>query len=74
MRSLYNFTVPYEKERSVPINQIYIYPMRGIMGIEVQACKVSKYGIKYDREWSLYYKEKLGAVTMSPEVKLTLLR
>lgn len=44
------------------------------MGIEVPACKVSKHGIKYDREWSLFFKEKLGAVTQSPEVKLTLLR
>jgi hypothetical protein len=44
------------------------------MGIEVDAVKVSKYGIKYDREWSCFDKEKLGAITQAPEVKFTLLR
>ena len=48
--------------------------MRGIMGIEVPALKVSKYGIKYDREWAIYEKDKLGCITQSPEVKLTQLR
>jgi uncharacterized protein YcbX len=27
--------------------------MRGIKGIEVDEVKVSKYGIKYDREWTV---------------------
>ena len=48
--------------------------MRGIMGIEVAALKVSKFGIKYDREWAIYEKDKLGCITQSPEVKLTQLR
>lgn len=48
--------------------------MRGIMGIEVDAMKVSKFGIKYDREWAIYEKDKLGCITQSPEVKLTQLR
>ena len=48
--------------------------MRGIMGIDVPSCKVSNYGVKYDREWSLFFKGKMGPVTQSPEVKLTLLR
>ncbi len=48
--------------------------MRGIMGIEVDALKVSQYGIKYDREWAIYDKDKLGCITQSPEVKLTQLR
>lgn len=36
---------------------------------------MSKYGIKYDREWSVYYKnEKMSPITLGPELKFTLLR
>jgi uncharacterized protein YcbX len=63
-----------EQEKSIKIEKLYLYPMRGIMGIEVEAMKVSKYGIKYDREWAIYDKDKLGCITQSPEVKLTQLR
>ena len=56
------------------IEKLYVYPMRGIMGIEVDAMKVSPVGMKYDREWAIYDKEKLGCITHSPEVKLTQLR
>jgi uncharacterized protein YcbX len=44
------------------------------MGIEVDHVKVSKYGIKYDREWAVFDKEKLGAITQAPEVKFTVMR
>ena len=74
IRSRYNFAVKPEQEKDVKIDKMYIYPMRGIMGIEVDALKVSQYGIKYDREWAIYDKDKLGCITQSPEVKLTQLR
>jgi len=32
-------------------------------------------GIKYDREWCVYYKnEKMSAITLGPEIKFSLLR
>jgi hypothetical protein len=54
IRSKYSFQVKPEQEKSIKIEKLYLYPMRGIMGIEVDAMKVSKYGIKYDREWAIY--------------------
>ena len=36
--------------------------------------KVSKYGIKYDREWAVYYTDKQTPITLSPEIKFTQLR
>lgn len=37
--------------------------------------KVSKFGIKYDREWSVLYKnEKMSPVYLSPEIKFAYLR
>lgn len=63
-----------EEETSVKIEKLWIFPMRGIMGIEVPEIKVTKLGIKYDREWTLADKEKKGCLTQSPEVKFTQLR
>ena len=63
-----------EDETSVKIEKLWLFPMRGIMGIEVPEVKVSKYGIKYDREWTIADKTKLSCITQSPEVKLTQLR
>lgn len=51
-----------------------IYPCRGIKGIDVDQLKVSKFGIKYDRQWAIIDKAKLGAITQSPEAKLTMIR
>jgi hypothetical protein len=34
--------------------------MRGVMGIEVPAVKITKLGIKYDREWAIYSKDNTG--------------
>jgi uncharacterized protein YcbX len=48
--------------------------MRGVMGIEVPQIKVSKFGIKYDREWSLFDTTKLSVVHQVLQVKLTELR
>lgn len=73
VRSRYKEVKP-EEERSVKIEKLWIFPMRGVMGIEVPEIKVSKWGIKYDREWAIYEKGKLGCITQSPEVKLTQLR
>ena len=56
------------------IEKLYIYPMRGVMGIEVPQMKVSKFGIKYDREWSLFDTTKLSVVHQVLQVKLTELR
>lgn len=63
-----------EDETSVKIEKLWLFPMRGIMGIEVPELKVSKYGIKYDREWTIADKTKLSCITQSPEIKLTQLR
>ncbi len=62
-RERYNFSVKPEQEKGVKVEKLFIYPMRGIMGIEVPHIKVSKYGIKYDREWAIYDKDKLGCIT-----------
>lgn len=44
------------------------------MGIEVEACKVSQHGIKYDREWGVFNKESLKPITQAAEVKYTIMR
>jgi len=72
--SRYRLDIRPTQEKSIKIEKLYIYPFRGIMGIEVPEMKVSNLGIKYDREWGIYDKDKLGCIMQSPEVKLTQLR
>ena len=48
--------------------------MRRVMGIEVPQMKVSKFGIKHDREWSLFDATKLTAVHQNFHVKFSELR
>ena len=74
IRARYNFQIKPEEEQSIKIEKLYIYPMRGVMGIEVPQMKVSKFGIKYDREWSLFDTTKLSVVHQVLQVKLTELR
>ena len=49
LASLYKLDITPNQERSVKIEKLWLFPMRGILGIEVDHIKVSKYGIKYDR-------------------------
>ena len=63
-----------DQEKPVKIQRLLIYPCRGVQGIDVDHVKVSRLGIKYDREWAVYNREKMAPVYLSPEVKLTKLR
>lgn len=75
IRSKYRFeNIRHEDERPIQVKELWVYPMRGIMGIQVPAIKVTKYGVKYDREWALYDKDTLSVRHQAAEVKLTLLR
>lgn len=61
IRSKYRFDkIRHEDERPIRIRELWVYPMRGIMGIQVPAIKLTKYGVKYDREWALYDKDTLS--------------
>lgn len=75
LKKKYKFDIPAQQEKGYKIDRLVIYPCKGIPGIDVDAVKVSKFGIKYDREWSVFYKnEKMGPVYLSPELKFALLR
>lgn len=74
LRKRYKFDIRPQQEKSVKIDKLVIYPCRGIQGIEVDHVKVSKFGIKYDREWAVYYKDKQTPITLSPEIKFAILR
>ena len=42
--------------------------------MSVDAVKVNQYGIKYDREWSVFDKKTLAPINQKAEVKFTVLR
>ena len=74
VRSRYQRVEP-EQEKPVKIEQLWLFPIRGIMGIVVPEFRVSKWGIEYDREWDLFEKGADGSYSsQNKEIKLTLLR
>jgi hypothetical protein len=74
-RKKYRFDIRPNQEKPVQVQKLVIYPCRGLQPIEVDHIKVSKVGIKYDREWCVYYRnEKMSAITLGPEIKFSLLK
>jgi len=38
-----------DQEVPIPIKQLFVYPIRGIPGIEVQSVELGNHGVRYDR-------------------------
>ena len=50
----YNLEIKPEEEKSqkeVEINQLYLYPVRGIQGMEVESVELTPLGVRFDRNW-----------------------
>jgi len=39
------------EEKEIKIKSMFIYPIRGVRGIEVDECEVTPAGLKWDRLW-----------------------
>jgi len=51
MKSMYNLQVLEKDEKEVKIKGIYLYPIRGIKGLEVPQVEITPSGIRGDRNW-----------------------
>jgi uncharacterized protein YcbX len=60
-------------ETEIPIEKLFVYPLRGIKGIEVEDLFMTPDGPKYDREWTCIRKSdtqkdrKFRYLTNTPE-------
>lgn len=55
------------------ISALYVYPVKSLGGIAVEASKVEERGLKYDRRWMLV-NEKNELVTQRTHVRMSLLK
>eukprot|EP01084_Bolivina_argentea_P110682 197591_1 len=56
-------------EANIKIKSLYVYPVKSTQGFEVKKWKLSKYGMKYDREY-LVYSPKTKSVITQRQVNL----
>lgn len=63
LKERYDLSVTPAQEKTIKVEKLFIYPCRGINGYEVDSIKVSKEGIKYDREFALVDKETKKPLT-----------
>ena len=67
-------SVQPEQEKKVKIDQLWLYPVRGVKGIEVDSCELTPYGIKYDRNWVIVDLVKMKSVANHNSHLITFLR
>lgn len=59
IQKLYDLNIEYQDERVVPIKTIYLYPVRGIMGIKVPEVEIGPHGLTKDRTWCIIWKKRM---------------
>lgn len=47
------------QERDVPIRTIWLYPIRGVHGVQVAQAEITPGGLRYDRNWVIIGKSKM---------------
>ncbi len=61
IKELYDLDVKPNREKSVKIHEIYLYPVRGIKGVKVDHVETTPFGLKQDRNWVI-----IGVRKMKP--------
>lgn len=56
LRARFQPDVLYKEEFEVPILGLFVYPLKGCRGVQVDSIKVTPSGILYDREWCVVEK------------------
>ena len=74
---LYKLLNKLNKSKSNPnikIDSLHIYPVKSLAGFEVDNWSISKYGLKYDREWMIYNPKNKRFVCQRQVNKLALIK
>ena len=62
------------RDPNVRIQSLHVYPVKSLKGFEVDSWPISKYGLKYDREWMIYNIKSKRFVTQREIHKLALVK
>ena len=74
VKSLYSLDVKPSDEKPIEIKQLFLYPVRGIRGIEVESLELTPLGPKGDRNWVMIDAKTLRFVVNKNSERLTYLR
>jgi hypothetical protein len=74
IKEKYDLSISPEQEKKVKIDQLWLYPVRGVRGIEVDHVELTPYGIKYDRNWVIIDLVKMKSVANHNSHLITFLR
>ena len=66
--------VPNHQEKEVKIKTIYLYPIRGVKGCEIDECEITPYGLKKDRNWVIIGRKLMWPLTCANSHIVTYLR
>ena len=70
----YNLSIPHSDERPVKITKLFLYPVRGIPGLEVESVKMTRHGLKYDRNWAVFTSDKMFHLSTENDMNFSKLR
>lgn len=62
------------RDPNVRIQSLHVYPVKSLKGFQVDSWPISKYGLKYDREWMIYNVKSKRFVTQREIHKLALVK
>jgi len=63
IKKLYDLSIKQKDEIVVPIKKIFLYPIRGIKGLEMEWCEVTPFGLKLDRIWCVMRESKMKPIS-----------
>ena len=70
----YDLDVKYLDEKDIPIKAIYLYPLRGVKGMEVSSCQITPYGLTGDRNWVIVNAKTMKTIQNENSHRITLIR
>jgi len=71
---LYNLKIKPNQEKSVKIKEMYLYPVRGVLGIKVKWVEITPFGLKLDRNWVIIGTKKMKPLSNDNSEVITFLR
>ena len=74
IKNNYDLSIKESEEFDIKLKSIFIYPIRGVQGIEVKECELGPHGIKKDRNWVIIDKKKMKQVDNVSNHTLSFLR
>ena len=70
----FDLSVKPKDEKDIKLVKIFLYPIRGIKGIEVESAELSNSGFIKDRNWVIVSIKRNKSIATSGNYKVTYLR